>query len=337
MNGYVQCPTNGPNLNAISNCNSYAITNSIRVTGMIQGPATIQAGSRIEVTIPTFIIPNRPDIFSIGVGTFTQDGYTVGTSSVSFTSINRVLRSSEITIVSSSQVTSSITNYEVTLSLPLNLGIPYTLLLYLPFVNYTVPSVNGNMLASVYNISTGILNVSGVGNTPLTISGFLTYESTKPITLWGNLTYNNVVYFYFPGYDIAMTIPREISTFDFTQSNTIVGQSFRADIVMSGISTNDVIIIPTSYYALLQPNCSSNCQCNANGLVVVTAANNYGPGLTKISVNLMNNNYISVQTFNITTLSSSAVYLKQTKRVSINTQVTNVLNITSTQSNPYFL
>lgn len=337
MNGYTQCSTSGPSLNAISNCNSYAITNSIRVTGMLQGPAEIQAGSTIQVTVPAFSIPNKPDSFIIGIGTYTQDGYAVGTSSTNFKSTSRALRSNEITIVSSSQVTSSITNFEVTFTLPLNLGIPYTLLLYIPLVNYTVPSVNGNMLASIYNTSTSILSVSGVGNTPLTISGFLTYESTKPITLWGNLTYNGVVYFYFPGYDIAMTTPREIGTFQFTQSNAVVGQSFRADIVMSNISINDVVIIPTSHYAILQANCSANSQCNANGEVVVLTINNYGPGLTQISVNLMNNIYISVQTFNITILSPGAVYLKQTKQMSISTQVTNVLNISSTQNNPYFL
>jgi hypothetical protein len=107
-------------------------------------------------------------------------------------------------VSSSSMVTNAVTNYTVTLTLPISLGIPYTFGLYIPFTNITVPSVNSNLLTSTYSLSTQILTITNVANTQLLITGFLTYQSTKPITLSGNLTYNNILYFYFQGYDITM-------------------------------------------------------------------------------------------------------------------------------------
>lgn len=133
-----------------------------------------------------------------------------------------------------------------------------------------------------------------------------------------------------------MLLPREVSVFDVSQSNVVVGRICRADMIVSDLKVGDVVKIPAEYYALTQADCSSNCVCGSNGNVVVNAVNNYQGTLTKISVNLMNNKYISVSTFNITILTPDSIFLKQTKSISLTTQLTNTLSITATQSNPYY-
>lgn len=70
------------------------------------------------------------------------------------------------------------------------------------------PSVNNNLLQSAYSASSSILTVSGVISTVLTVNGFYTADSTAPVTLIGNLTYNGVLYFYFSGYDITVPNPK---------------------------------------------------------------------------------------------------------------------------------
>lgn len=59
--------------------------------------------------------------------------------------------------------------------------------------------------------------------------------------------------------------------------------------------------------------------------------------MTQISMNLINNGYISTSTFSIDVYEPAGVFVKQTRLVSIRTTDTNVLNITATQSNPYYL
>lgn len=127
-----------------------------------------------------------------------------------------------------------------------------------------------------------------------------------------------------------------MTIFSINQSNNIVGTTFRADMLLSDLKPTDVIKFPTSNYAIAQPNCSSNCQCGPDGNVVVNSVNNYGSGVTIISVNLLNLGYVSTVSFNITVYASGAIFMKQTKLITIRTQVTNVLNVTGSQSNPYF-
>lgn len=107
--------------------------------------------------------------------------------------------------------------------MPIIYGSLSTLTIYIPFPNITTPSVNNNLLPSSYNKSTSILTILNVGTSSLNISGFLTYESTAPVTLFGNLSYNNIVYYYFSGYDVTMTTPHSINILNLYQSNTVVG------------------------------------------------------------------------------------------------------------------
>lgn len=207
--------------------------------------------------------------------------------------------------------------------------------MYIPFNNYSTPSVNNNQLTSTYNATTSILVVDNVGGS-LMISGFMTHESTQPVTLWGNFTSNNTLYFFFPAFDLAMQLPREVNVFSMNQSNYVVGRTFRADMIISDLKVNDVVKLPSSHYALAQPDCSSNCQCGPNGNIIVNSVNNYGNGVTALSVNLQNLGYISSTSFNITVYTTNGIFMKQTRAITIRTQVTNVLNISASQNNPYF-
>lgn len=106
--------------------------------------------------------------------------------------------------------------------------------------------------------------------------------------------------------------------------------------VISDLKVNDIIKIPSAYYALAQTDCSTNCLCSSNGKIVIQSTNNYGTGLTKISANLINNGYISSASFDLFHYDPTGIFYKQYKTVIINTQVLNVLNITATQTNPYY-
>jgi len=79
------------------------------------------------------------------------------------------------------------------------------------------------------------------------------------------------------------------------------------------LKVGDVVRFPAAVYAINQTACSNNCACGPNGDVVINSVNNFGTGLTKISVNLINVGYISTNTFNVTILSSGGVFTKQTK------------------------
>ncbi len=105
---------------------------------------------------------------------------------------------------------------------------------------------------------------------------------------------------------------------------------------MSDLKANDIISMPNKYYALIQSDCSSNCICGTNGRVIVNSVNNYESSLTKITVNLVNLGYVSVENFDINILTQDGLYMKQTTAVTLRTQVTNILNISATQNNPYF-
>jgi hypothetical protein len=105
---------------------------------------------------------------------------------------------------------------------------------------------------------------------------------------------------------------------------------------MSDLKANDIISIPNKYYALIQSDCSINCICGSNGRVIVNSVNNYGSSLTKIAVNLVNLGYVYAENFDIYTLTQDGLYMKQTTTVTLRTQVTNILNISATQTNPYF-
>lgn len=136
--------------------------------------STISGGSSIRVILPVIRLPTQPGSFSLTLSTKTSDDYTIDTNTVVLVTNPRVLVGSEIVINSSSSTTSSVTNYTITLSIPISLGIPYRLLLYIPFNTYATPSVNNNQLTSTYNSSTSILQVENAGST-LVISGFMTY------------------------------------------------------------------------------------------------------------------------------------------------------------------
>lgn len=136
--------------------------------------STIGGGSSIRVILPAIRLPTQPGSFSLTISTKTSDDYTIDTNTVVLVTSPRVLVGSEIVINSSSSTTSSVTNYTITLSIPISLGIPYRLLLYIPFNTYATPSVNNNQLTSTYNSSTSILQVENAGST-LVISGFMTY------------------------------------------------------------------------------------------------------------------------------------------------------------------
>jgi hypothetical protein len=136
--------------------------------------STISGGSSIRVILPAIRLPTQPGSFSLTLSTKTSDDYTIDTNTVVLVTNPRVLVGSEIVINSSSSTTSSVTNYTITLSIPISLGIPYRLLLYIPFNTYATPSVNNNQLTSTYNSSTSILQVENAGST-LVISGFMTY------------------------------------------------------------------------------------------------------------------------------------------------------------------
>lgn len=135
---------------------------------------TIGGGSSIRVILPAIRLPTQPGSFSLTLSTKTSDDYTIDTNTVVLVTSPRVLVGSEIVINSSSSTTSSVTNYTITLSIPISLGIPYRLLLYIPFNTYATPSVNNNQLTSTYNSSTSILQVENAGSS-LVISGFMTY------------------------------------------------------------------------------------------------------------------------------------------------------------------
>jgi hypothetical protein len=136
--------------------------------------STISGGSSIRVILPAIRLPTQPGSFSLTLSTKTSDDYTIDTNTVVLVTNPRVLVGNEIVINSSSSTTSSVTNYTITLSIPISLGIPYRLLLYIPFNTYATPSVNNNQLTSTYNSSTSILQVENAGST-LVISGFMTY------------------------------------------------------------------------------------------------------------------------------------------------------------------
>jgi hypothetical protein len=136
--------------------------------------STISGGSSIRVILPAIRLPTQPGSFSLTLSTKTSDDYTIDTNTVVLVTNPRVLVGSEIIMNSSSSITSSVTNYTITLSIPISLGIPYRLLLYIPFNTYATPSVNNNQLTSTYNSSTSILQVENAGST-LVISGFMTY------------------------------------------------------------------------------------------------------------------------------------------------------------------
>lgn len=128
-----------------------------------------------------------------------------------------------------------------------------------------------------------------------------------------------------------------MSAFSLNQSNSIVGKSFKATIIASSIKQNDILKIPTSSYSISQPDCGSNTLCGSNGDIQVINANNYGTDLTIITVNLLNAGYITTINFNITVYSQDGIYKKQTVMTAIRTTITNILNISSSQSNPYYL
>ena len=113
--------------------------------------------------------------------------------------------------------------------------------------------------------------------------------------------------------------------------------TFRADIIISDISINDVLVFPTAFYSTTQNNCSFNSQCNSIGQVTILIPNNYVNNLTSISVNLINSLYVSSRSFNVSVYSQGGVFIKQTKSITIRTQVPNVLSITAIQSYPYYL
>lgn len=77
--------------------------------------------------------------------------------------------------------------------------------------------------------------------------------------------------------------------------------------------------------------------CKPGGFVQVKIINNYGTSLTKFTINLINNGYVSVSSFSLVVYDSSGIFMKQTIIASIQTQVTNVLSVTGSQSNPYYL
>jgi hypothetical protein len=70
----------------------YAITNTIRVTGMIAASSSFFArGSTISVTIPNFNLPTIPGSYNIIITTFTQDGFAIDTATVNFVALSRAL------------------------------------------------------------------------------------------------------------------------------------------------------------------------------------------------------------------------------------------------------
>lgn len=91
-NGFAQCSTSGTNLNTISGCTSYGITNTIRVTGMVQdGVAAVAGGTAIEIVIPGVNLPTKPDTYSLTIFSKTAEDYVIDTTTISFTVVPRAL------------------------------------------------------------------------------------------------------------------------------------------------------------------------------------------------------------------------------------------------------
>lgn len=133
-----------------------------------------------------------------------------------------------------------------------------------------------------------------------------------------------------------MSTARDINVYSFTQSNAVVGRVFKGTFILSDLKINDVVKVPTAYYSISQGDCSSNCVCGPNGIIKVTQVNNYGSNVTQLSMNLINNGYISTSAFSINVYEDTGVFIKQTKLVSIRTTDTNILNVSASQTNPYY-
>ncbi len=292
--------------------------------------------------------------FVLAVGSYTSGNGVIDYGTVQIKTVKRELLSSEGNVVQFQQnVTMTTTNINIAYNLPQHTGAGFTLRVYLP-LDMTLDSSSiwtsyGTVLT--FDTSTSLLtlklNDTTAQSTTITLTGFKTYPSTKPITYTTELMYQTIVYYYFNSL-IAIASPKQPTTLTTVSDSFTVYQLNNIILTLSELQNGDVIVISTNDYATAMTssgNSSLLCttttvvNCNIDGSVTVVGANNADMTLklTQFAIVIRNSPFVGKSTFVLTVYDSTRLYVKQNGTFLTNVQQTNTISpITYTSTNPYF-
>jgi hypothetical protein len=180
----------------------------------------------------------------------------------------------------------------------------------------------------------------------LTITGFKTYQSTKPIVYTVELLYQDFVYFHFSS-AVAIPNPKQVATIFVSTSSPVVYAINSVTMTLSELSVGDIITYSTSDYSnFLLPNLFSSCDssiasCNIDGSLALVSVNNADAALqlTRLTFPLRNSHFLGKPTFSLTVFDSTRNYLKQITTFILDVSQMNYIPsefISYASSNPYF-
>lgn len=189
----------------------------------------------------------------------------------------------------------------------------------------------------------------------LIITGFKTYDSTKPVTYTIEYLYQSTVYYYFST-TLSISQPKVFNTLTISQSSTTVYQPNNLSITISELSNGDILTFGTSDYTQYHQQstnitntttttwCSPSpniINCNADNTITIISANNADMALelTQFNFIITNSPFVGKSNFFLSVYDSTGTYTKQNGSFVINVQHMNTINpsnITHTSSNPYF-
>jgi hypothetical protein len=180
----------------------------------------------------------------------------------------------------------------------------------------------------------------------VTITGFKTYQSTKPIVYTVELLYQDVVYFHFSS-AVAIPNPKKVATIFVSTSSPVVYAINSVTLTLSELSVGDIITYSTSdYSSFLLPNLFSSCDssianCNIDGSLALVSVNNADAALklTRLSFPLRNSHFLGKPTFSLTVYDSTRNYPKQIATFTLDVSQMNIIPsqfVSYASSNPYF-
>ena len=103
----------------------------------------------------------------------------------------------------------------------------------------------------------------------LIITGFKTYQSTKPITYTIQILLQSTVYYFFTAV-VSIPQPKQFNTLTISQNSSVVNQFDNLSVIISELQNNDILTYSTSSYSGYQ-NVNNTAWCSPSGIVSCNA------------------------------------------------------------------
>lgn len=334
------CRLSGTGLNLLGTCITFGSNNTLLVTGLTPAGSSSQIQPQTLTVTFSLTIPSSIGSFTLSLQTLSPV-WTIDQTTLSISSSPRKLLSPELAISSSSTITYSPTVYTLVFSLPLTLPLTYTIQCALPFdvqIGRTILISNAIMV----NFVGGTLTMTSLSLTAgysITIANLMTYQSRQPIPISVTISSNSNIYFK-GSLTLTMTTAKQLDSITFIQSSSMVYSNNLGNIVASGLSNGDMILLTANYtgfYPSAQPDCTFLiAKCGNNGLITIVQAGNLD-GVTSFVLNLFNPPYVGQSTLSLIVYDSQRAYEKQRGTLTLTTSIPNQMRAMLTQSNPYYL